>query len=78
MEQISTVRQLVTLWPSRSAFAEDCGVPLERVHGWVRGSSIPARYHAAVLRGAVSRGFALTAEVLVAIHDKEADPEAAA
>lgn len=75
MEQISTVRGLVSLWPGRSEFAADCGVPLERVHGWVRANSIPARYHAEVLRAACARQLSVSAFDLVRIHDKASASE---
>jgi hypothetical protein len=75
MDNTLTVRNIVDLWPSRLALAddihtEDDPVTLATVHKWVQRSSIPSRYHAAVLRSALRRDIALSAGVLVAAHER--------
>jgi hypothetical protein len=76
---ILTVRDVIGLWPSRKAMADDLeavgggaatdAVTAERVHKWATRGVIPAGYHGRVLRAAARRGVALTADDLVAIHD---------
>ncbi len=68
MEQISSVRHLIDLWPARKDLALACGVPVARVHKWAEAGSIPARYHFAVLSSAQSCGFPVTADLLVRLH----------
>jgi hypothetical protein len=74
MDSHLTVRAIINLWPSRAALVEDIHtaedpVTLATVHKWAQRNSIPSRYHAAVLRAAVRRTFALSAEAMVAAHD---------
>lgn len=68
MEQISTIRELVDLWPSRRDFAAEVRAPVGRVHKWITANSVPVRYHRALLDAAELRGFEFTAEDLVDIH----------
>lgn len=76
MEQISNIRALIALWPSRKAFADAIGVPLDRVHKWVTADAIPAKHHLAVLRSASLHGFPVSAEMLVRLHAEIATPDA--
>jgi hypothetical protein len=74
MDKSPTVRDIIDLWPSRATLAEDIHtsddpVTLATVHKWAQRNSIPSRYHAAVLRAAMARAIALTAETIVAAHD---------
>jgi hypothetical protein len=69
MEQISTIKELLGLWPSRQIIAVDVGAKLDAVHKWPLTNSIPSRYHAALLESAVRNGVALTAEKLAQLHD---------
>ena len=73
MEQISTVRALVALWPSRQVFAEDVDVPLARVHKWVGANSIPNRFHRQIITAGQSRDFPVTADILIDIHAPSED-----
>lgn len=76
MEKISTIRDLIDLWPRRADLASDLSalmaprcVSAERIHKWAATGSIPAGYHAAVITAAVHRGFGVTAETIVRLHD---------
>lgn len=71
MDQISTIKDLIDLWPTRKDLAGDLGTSLDRVHKWAASGCIPARYHAGVLRAATHRGFVVTADDLVRLHDQE-------
>lgn len=78
MEQISSIRDLVGLWPTRAAFAAATGVPLERVHKWVSADAIPARHWRAVLIAAREiEAHCVTAERLVELHAPRASEDAA-
>ncbi len=70
MEQISTVKQLIDLWPARKVLAQEIGASKERVDKWAQSGSIPARFHAAILRAASARSFAVTADDIVRLHDQ--------
>lgn len=75
MDSTLTVRDIIDLWPSRAALAEDIHaaddpVTLQTVHKWVQRNSIPSRYHAILLRAAPQRAIDLTADVLVAAHER--------
>lgn len=70
MTQISTIRDVLDLWPCRKDLADDLGTTLDRVHKWAKSESIPARYHAGMLRAAERRGFDLCADDLVRLHDR--------
>ena len=78
MENISRIRDLVNLWPTRTEMAKDlmviCSalrVTTAQVHKWAESDSIPAKYHNAVLKAARNRGFAITAEQIVILHDPD-------
>lgn len=76
MEKISTVSGLIALWPRRADLADDitdqldgrATVSVDVVHKWARSGSIPARFHYALLSAARSRGFDVTAELIVRVH----------
>lgn len=68
MEQISTVKALIDLWPLRREAAQDFGVDTDRVNGWVKAGSIPARYHRRVCIAAERRGFPITADLIDRLH----------
>ena len=67
---IETVKDLIDLWPTRKVLAEDVATTKERVDKWAQTGSIPARFHAAVLRAATVRGFEVTADDIVRMHDR--------
>lgn len=79
MPELSTARDVIALWPSRSALACDlCAEPggavtLGRIHKWAQSGAIPAPYHARIIRAAERRGYALTAADLVRVHDAGRD-----
>lgn len=75
MQSSLTVRDIIDLWPSRAALAEDITadddpVTLATVHKWAQRGSIPSRYHAELLRAATDRAIPLSADDVVAAHDR--------
>lgn len=75
MEAISSIRDLVNLWPTRSSLANDLqalcpslNTNTARVHKWAEHGSIPARYQFSVLIAGRRRGFAITADLIVELH----------
>lgn len=76
MEQIPTVRHLIDLWPTRKVLAEDVAATKERVDKWAQTESIPAKFHARIIRSAATRGFPVTADDLVRLHDQSQDDAA--
>jgi hypothetical protein len=76
MDRILTVREIIALWPSRAALAEDIHsdqdpVTLQTIHKWAQRNSIPPRYQAPLLRAAHARGIGLTADTLIMAHDRQ-------
>ena len=79
-----SVREIIDLWPTRADLASDlsdyCSKPVSapRVHKWARaGGGIPAEFHAGVIACATLRGFAVSAEDLVRLHDVRQEDTAA-
>ena len=75
MEKISSVRDLINLWPRRADLASECqahapgqSVTVARVHKWAENDAIPAKYHLAVLAAAQARAFPVTADLIVRLH----------
>lgn len=77
MDDLSTIKDLVNLWPRRADLARDLSdllpdamdtVSVAQVHKWAQHGAIPARYHHAVLQAANARQIALSAEQLVRLH----------
>jgi hypothetical protein len=75
MNSFSSIRDVVDLWPTRGALADDmrsiapfAPVTAERVSKWPSAQAIPARFHHALLEAAKVRGFPLTADDLVRLH----------
>ncbi|WP_146592530.1 hypothetical protein [Puniceibacterium confluentis] len=68
MDKISTIRDLVALWPSRQIFAQDLDVPVVRVHKWITANSIPAKYQKYVLDSASARALPVSAPLILEIH----------
>ena len=75
MSCIITIKSLIDLWPNRKDLADEISVSVDRVHKWAQTDSIPARFHARILRAAEARGFCVSADDLVRLHDR---PEQAA
>ncbi|HCZ00155.1 MAG: hypothetical protein A3D16_12250 [Rhodobacterales bacterium RIFCSPHIGHO2_02_FULL_62_130] len=76
MTEISSIKLLIDRWPNRKDLAADIGVSPDRVHKWAQTESIPARFHARILRAASLREISISAEDLVRLHDDQ-DGEAA-
>ncbi len=75
MEKTSTVRDLIDLWPTRAALAEDISARCEdrpatpaQVHKWAASGSIPSRFHWAVVQSGLARGFDVSADLIVQLH----------
>jgi hypothetical protein len=75
MEAISSIRDLVNLWPTRSSLVADLGktcpglkVTTPQVHKWASNGSIPAKYHFPILMAARLRGFSITADRIAELH----------
>lgn len=82
MEKTSTVKDLIDLWPTRAALADDVArhmhwtkVTAAQVHKWAQAQSIPARYHQAILLAASERNLSVTAESIVLAHSLQPDTE---
>ena len=78
MAEISSVRDLVNLWPTRSELAQDlmstCSslkVTTAQVHKWAEKGSIPPKYQHSILVAGRRRGFDITAELIVSLHAPE-------
>jgi len=70
---LSTVRDLIALWPSRKVFVDDLleqgfAMSLARVHKWAQLGAIPAKYHQGILMAARGRDLPVSADVLVQLH----------
>ena len=82
MTKIATVPDIIALWPSRPELARDINaqpgksVTVDRIHKWAQGRSIPAHYHARIIRAAEGRGFDLTAVDMVQAHDAKGEDAA--
>lgn len=74
MTQISSIKEMIALWPSRRALADDCGpdCTLDRVNKWAQSGSIPAAFHARIIRAADRRQLPVTTADLVRLHDVDA------
>ena len=75
MDKISSIRDLVNLWPTRSELAQDlmsaCSslkVTTAQVHKWAEKGSIPSKYHHPMLMAGRGRGFGITADLIVSLH----------
>lgn len=68
MTEPQSITALIDLWPARRDLASDVGVMTDRVHKWAKYNAIPARFHLRVVTAAESRGFPVTAELIVRLH----------
>ncbi len=75
MDTISSIRDLIGLWPTRASLADDLralspgiDVTTARVHKWAENGAIPARYQLPVLMAGRRRGFDLSAELILRLH----------
>ncbi|MFD2855388.1 hypothetical protein ACFSZS_12305 [Seohaeicola zhoushanensis] len=78
MDDFSTIRDVIDLWPTRAAVAVDMNNHLpeegprvtgEQVHKWAQKCAIPARFHRALISAAQGRGFTVSADDVVRLHD---------
>jgi len=74
-EAISSIRDLVNMWPTRASLVEDLRwfspglkVNTPQVHKWAANGTIPAKYHFLVLSAGRHRGFLIDAELMVRLH----------
>lgn len=78
---ITDVRDIISHWPSRQAFAEAVGKPVDLVHKWAQKNAIPAWHQARVLRACDAASIPVTAEMMISMHEDKiarADRESAA
>lgn len=80
MDNISCIRDLINLWPTRTALLADLQsacpsqpMSIHRINKWAETNSIRAQYHFAVLKAAQLRGLNVTADLIVELHAP--DPE---
>ena len=69
MIDIFSIKALIDLWPARKDLAADIDVSLDRVHKWAQTGAIPARFWGRVLKAALARGFEISSDDLVRLHD---------
>lgn len=67
---------ILSLWPSRREVLNDArradpSLDMIAVHRWFQRASVPGHYWGALLDGAQTRGFALTADDIVRAHVRE-------
>ena len=73
-----TVYHILSLWPHRRAVLDDArkldpDLDIVAVHRWFQRGSVPGRFWAALLEGALHRGLPITAEDFVMAHDGRKD-----
>lgn len=75
MENLSSIRELVNLWPKRADLVADMQaampelhVTVHQVHKWAEKGSIPAKFHYAILLAARARNLPVTAEIIAELH----------
>lgn len=84
MKSVTTIHELIALWPSRADLAADIAlgdvdrVGVAQVAKWAQRQSIPAKYHFQLLTAAQRRGLPVTAELIVRLHATTPKPGAAA
>jgi|LakMenEpi03Aug12_release.lakeMendotaPanAssembly.Ray.scaffolds.fasta_scaffold417547_2 hypothetical protein len=78
MTEPHSITALIDLWPARRDLAADIGVAAERVHKWAQTNAIPAKFHYRVVTAAVARGFPVTPDLMVRLHDPSPDSQRAA
>lgn len=63
----NTFREIVELWPSPDALAEDIGAKFETVRKWRQRDNIPAEWWLPVIDAAKARNLVLTSDQFAAI-----------
>lgn len=67
MNEMSSFKAVIELWPSREAMASDIGAGAWTVSKWWQRDGIPADWWTAVLRTGLAKEKGLTAETLVSL-----------
>ena len=71
---MTSFQDIIALWGTPGALADDLKEPSRRVWAWKERDSIPARYWTAVVSAAEKRGFdGVTADVLAEIAAASSD-----
>jgi len=80
MDNLSSIKSVINLWPTRAAFAQDmCSVnralpvTVHQAHKWAEKGAIPASRHQSVISAAALHGYPVTAELIVRLHDMPAN-----
>ncbi len=74
MEPISSVRDLINLWPKRADLAAELAqemrrpVSVDQVHKWAQAGSIPPKFQFFVLKVAKGHGFSVDADLMLELH----------
>lgn len=76
------IRDLIDCWPVRDDLAADLraaghDVTVDRIHKWAR-NGVPNRFQHAMVEAAQARGFPITAEIMVRMHHRPVNRDAAA
>lgn len=76
MTDVSSIRDLIGLWPQRAALAGDVNgiagrevVTVSQVQKWSEKESIPAKFHWLVIQAAQTRGHHVSADLIAELHD---------
>ena len=76
MTDVSSIRDIIGLWPLRAALAGDVNsiagceaVTVSQVQKWAEKESIPAKFHRVVVRAAQLRGHSVSADLLADLHN---------
>lgn len=76
MSDISSIRDLINLWPRRADLAAAMNgvagfdmVSVAQVHKWAEKNAVPARYHSTLVKAGVVGGYQVTADLVVDLHD---------
>ena len=80
MKSLSSISEVINLWPTRDALrlamlphlGDDSGLTTDRNHKWASADRVPAPHHQALIKAAQDYGIAhVTAELVVRLHAKE-------
>jgi hypothetical protein len=63
--QCKSFREVMELWPTVGAFADDVGVPMPTAAKWRQRDSVPAPFWHAILSTRAAKGSGVTADLLV-------------
>lgn len=75
---MSTFKDLIGLWPSQKAFADDLGISLQSVFMMIQRDSVAGRYWLDMVTGAQRRGIkGVSLDALAAAAARKAEEAAA-